>query len=125
MPKRAPLDPQQFQVALPPQARDPLDSIIPTAPQSPANQAPPKTGETATSPKRENAERRTRETAKMDGMRPRTRQGFDVFRDQIVALNELQVAFYRKTGKKPSMGEMVRTALDEQIAKKRRELESQ
>lgn len=42
MPKRAPLDLDQFKIELPPEARDPLDSLIPTAP--PSQQRKTKTG---------------------------------------------------------------------------------
>lgn len=127
MPKRAPLDTDQFRVALPPQPRDPLDSLIPTSPPPKAEEQNQirldKTGENTKSPEHEIAGRRNGETARKIKVRPLKRQGFDVYRDQIMALNELQIGFYRKGGTKPKMGEMLRTALDEYIAKKRRELE--
>ena len=76
-------------------------------------------GEKTKSPLRENAERRNGENG-VDRMK--VRQGIDVYRDQIVTLNEMQFEVYKRTGKKPRMGEMVRNALDEFIARKRQEL---
>jgi len=43
------------------------------------------------------------------------RHSFDVYEDQLLALAEVQTALFRKTGRKPKMGELVRTALDAYI----------
>lgn len=84
-------------------------------------------GETAKSPNGEKmkvtsgeiAERRNGE--KQDERR-KVRQGIDVYKDQIMTLVGMQLEVYRRTGKKPKIGEMVRIALDEFIARKKQEL---
>lgn len=55
--------------------------------------------------------------------RQKIKRGFQVYRDQVLALSELQFETYRRTGKKPHIGEMVRDALDDFIARKKRELD--
>lgn len=52
--------------------------------------------------------------------RLRVRHSFDVFADQLLALTEIQAEQYRKTGHKPKMGELVQTAIDAYIARRRR-----
>ena len=47
--------------------------------------------------------------------RKRTRHSFDVFKDQIAALSEIQVRLFRQTGDKPKLGELVQQALDDYI----------
>jgi len=47
--------------------------------------------------------------------RTRTRHSFDVFKDQIAALSEIQVRLFRQTGAKPKLGELVQQALDDYI----------
>jgi len=46
-----------------------------------------------------------------------TRQSFDIYRDQYVALSQIQAARLTATGHKPKMGELVRAALDAYIRK--------
>lgn len=55
--------------------------------------------------------------------RQKVKQGFQVYRDQVLALSELQFETYRRTGKKPHIGEMMRDALDDFIARKKQELD--
>lgn len=47
--------------------------------------------------------------------RTKTRHSFDVFKDQITALSEIQVSMLRQTGAKPKLGDLVQQALDEYI----------
>jgi hypothetical protein len=49
--------------------------------------------------------------------RMKTRHSFDVWHDQLLALTEIQVARFNRTGRKPKMGELVQEALDAYIAK--------
>lgn len=132
MPKRAPLDKELFKVELPPQQRDPLETLIPTAPIPPIPNKPTIAEEKR--PRGQKAERSGgrvttspigRSASRPEGQKPKReikRHGFDVYRDQIVGLNTVQFEIYRRQGKKPSIGELVRPALDELIAKRKKEL---
>jgi hypothetical protein len=51
------------------------------------------------------------------------RHGFDIYHDQIVSLNKIQFEMYLRYGKKPSIGELVRPALDDIIRTKLKDLE--
>ncbi len=48
--------------------------------------------------------------------RTRTRHSFDVWQDQLLALTEIQVERFDRTGRKPKLGELVQEALDTYIA---------
>lgn len=48
--------------------------------------------------------------------RNKTRHSFDVYRDQVAALNQIQAELYSQTGKKPTLGDLVQEALDDFIA---------
>jgi hypothetical protein len=50
------------------------------------------------------------------------RNGFDVYQDQIMSLNKIQFELYSRRGKKPSIGELIRPALDKLIAEKLKEV---
>jgi len=133
MPKRAPLDLDQFKIALPKPDRDPLDSIIPTTPP-PSNTIDKwPTDQSARRPADQLAERNKgqqtkRPKGRMDkrpGGRSKRivkRHGFDVYQDQIMSLNKIQFELYTRRGKKPAIGELVRPALDKLIADKLKEL---
>ena len=49
--------------------------------------------------------------------RVRIRHSFDIYRDQLVALADIQIAAFRRSGRKPPIGELVQAALDEYIEK--------
>ncbi|MCL6554669.1 MAG: hypothetical protein K6W08_16350 [Firmicutes bacterium] len=51
-------------------------------------------------------------TAGRTNERPRVRHSFDVYRDQIDALQEIQLLRKRRTGRRPTLGELVQQALD-------------
>ena len=44
--------------------------------------------------------------------RTRVRHSFDIYTDQLVALADIQTTIFRRTGRKPKMGELVQEALD-------------
>jgi hypothetical protein len=46
---------------------------------------------------------------------------FDVFVDQLISLDQIQTKIYQEKGKKPKIGTLVQEALDEYIAKYKRE----
>ena len=50
----------------------------------------------------------------------RVRHSFDVRRDQLVELTGIQMDVFSRTGRKPTMGELVQEALDEYIRARRR-----
>ena len=52
--------------------------------------------------------------------RSRVRHSFDVWRDQLLALTQIQVERFDRTGKKPKLGELVQEALDAYIAQQRK-----
>lgn len=52
----------------------------------------------------------------IDAERARVRHSFDVYRDQLLALGDIQTARHRRTGRKPKLGELVQEALDAYIA---------
>ena len=49
--------------------------------------------------------------------RSRIRHSFDIYQDQLLAMADIQAAIFRKTGRKPKMGELVQEALDLYIKK--------
>jgi hypothetical protein len=49
----------------------------------------------------------------------RVRHSFDVRRDQLIDLTDIQIEVFRRTGRKPTMGELVQEALDEYIRARR------
>jgi len=55
--------------------------------------------------------------------RVKTRRTYDVFVDQAVALEELQLVRYKQDGRRPDLSEMVRAALDAFISRERRGLD--
>ena len=48
--------------------------------------------------------------------RPKVRHSFDVYRDQLDALQEIQLLRKRRSGRRPTIGELVQQALDRFIA---------
>ena len=49
------------------------------------------------------------------------RHSFDIFSDQKMGLDELQLMLYRKQGKKPKIGSLVREAIDDLFKKHKNE----
>lgn len=49
--------------------------------------------------------------------RSRVRHSFDIWRDQLLSLTEIQTERFIQTGRKPKLGELVQEALDAYIAK--------
>ncbi len=52
--------------------------------------------------------------------RTRVRHSFDVWQDQLLALTQIQVERFNRTGKKPKLGELVQEALDAYVAQQRK-----
>jgi len=52
--------------------------------------------------------------------RTRTRHSFDIWQDQLLALTEIQLEQFNRTGRKPKLGELVQEALDAYIAQQRK-----
>jgi len=48
--------------------------------------------------------------------RATVRHSFDIYRDQLMALGEIQMDLFKRTGKKPKLGPLVQDALDQYIA---------
>jgi len=48
--------------------------------------------------------------------RATVRHSFDIYRDQLIALGEIQMDIFKRTGKKPKLGPLVQDALDRYIA---------
>ncbi len=48
------------------------------------------------------------------------RHSFDIGRDQLMALSEIQTQIFNQTGQKPKLGPLVQDALDAYIAKHRK-----
>lgn len=49
--------------------------------------------------------------------RTKIRHSFDVYRDQLLSLSDIQADMYRQVGKKPKVGDLVQEALDAYIAR--------
>jgi len=83
-------------------------------------------GQEAERPEGRKAKRPTGQQAVRSGGRSLKRvvkrHGFDVYHDQVMSLNKIQFEMYTRYGKKPSIGELVRPALDELISKKLKDL---
>ena len=52
--------------------------------------------------------------------RARVRHSFDIYRDQLLSLGDIQLARHRQTGRKPKLGDLVQEALDAFVARERR-----
>src|SRR5437588_12438031 len=65
-----------------------------------------------TQPQKTN-ERTNEQKIKKTNERKIERHSFDIFSDQKMGLDELQLMLYRKQGKKPKIGSLVREAIDE------------
>jgi hypothetical protein len=50
------------------------------------------------------------------------RHSFDIGRDQLMALAEIQTHIFNQTGRKPKLGPLVQDALDAYIAKQRKRM---
>ncbi len=48
--------------------------------------------------------------------RAKARHSFDVYKDQLLGLNELQTKAFRATGRKPGISELVQEALDKYLS---------
>src|SRR5947209_1554135 len=47
--------------------------------------------------------------------RPKVRHSFDVYKDQLLHLTDIQADVFRRTGRKPKVGDLVQEALDTYI----------
>ena len=92
----------------PPQAAAPITHTGRT--NDPSNVQPPerKTGRSSEHPNERSSEQMNERTEE----RRRVRHSFDVFADQLVALGDLQQAQVKRTGRKPTIGELAQEALD-------------
>jgi hypothetical protein len=52
--------------------------------------------------------------------RNRVRHSFDIWKDQLLGLSEIQAERFSQSGRKPKLGELVQEALDAYIAKERK-----
>ncbi|HEV8636989.1 MAG TPA: hypothetical protein VG370_22440 [Chloroflexota bacterium] len=74
--------------------------------------------------RQERPNERTNERSGVEPLEPlsmvqRVRHSFDVRRDQLLDLTGIQIDAFRRTGRKPTMGELVQEALDEYIRARR------
>ena len=60
-------------------------------------------------------ERTNETTYQRSNERTKIRHSFDIFRDQLLSLTEIQAAIFRQTGHKPKIGELVQQAIDDFI----------
>lgn len=49
--------------------------------------------------------------------RDKIRHSFDIYRDQLLSLSDIQADIFRQTGKKPKVGDLVQEALDAFVSK--------
>ncbi len=123
MSKRAPLDLNQFKIDLPKPNRDPLESIIPTTP-------PPAPSSDVTVPVYEarNVRPHARSSIRSGGRtdtrlivlpsnrtRIRIRHPFNIYADQLEALQRIQLERMQAGKKKPTLAKMVTQALDQYL----------
>ena len=66
-------------------------------------------------------ERTNAQKIKKSNERKIERHSFDIFSDQKMGLDELQLMLYRKHGKKPKIGSLVREAVDDLFKKYKNE----
>ncbi len=76
-------------------------------------------GESAQAPERRSAKTPNSRNAK----RRSVRQGIDIYKDQLVSLSKLQFALWRRDDRKPTLRELVLTALDEYIERQKQILQ--
>src|SRR5688572_15806592 len=116
MTKRASLDTEQFRVELPSQPRDPLESVIPTTPPAPQLAKQPvipnsiSTVHTAMSGEGAELEPENERTNVLPFQRneekpPRLviRHTFDVYQDQLIRLQKLQIDAMSRGRRKPKL----------------------
>ena len=61
-----------------------------------------------------------RQTIERESERTKVRHSFDVFRDQLLDLGDIQQALARVQGTKPRLGDLVQEALDNYIKERRK-----
>src|SRR2546421_9820673 len=66
-------------------------------------------------------ERTKEQKSKKTNERKIERHSFDIFSNQKMGLDELQLVLYRKHGKKPKIGSLVREAIDDLFEKYKNE----
>jgi len=117
MPKRSPIDyrPQSGGEMFRPRAviEDELAVVIGDAPSEP-------TPIVAMQPKRTSEQTAEQSNERSNGRtidRLIVRHSFDIGRDQLMALAEIQTHIFNETGRKPKLGSLVQDALDASIAK--------
>lgn len=117
-PKRASLDLDQFKIDLPKPSRDPLDSIIPTTPPTASTRSEPKNvRSSARAPVRTPLSRPIHRTSRI-----RIRHPFNIFADQLEALQQIQLEKVTAGKKKPTLAKMVTQALDEYLERQWKKL---
>ena len=126
MPKRAPLDPEQFKVKLPKPKYDPLEVVIPTRPEPnspPLSPRPPKKKPKKVRGVREGREARyVRDVRSERANRVTKRHPFDIYTDQLKTLRGLKAKSMMR-GELKSMSSMVREAIDDYVEKSRHRTE--
>ncbi len=117
MPKRSPIDytPQSGGEMFRPRAvvEDELAAVAEESRDEPTPIAPRQSERTIV---RTN-ERRNERTNHRTVERLIVRHSFDIGRDQLMALAEIQTQIFNETGRKPKLGPLVQDALDAYIAK--------
>jgi hypothetical protein len=63
-----------------------------------------------------NNERTTGRTNDRTNERPKVRHSFDIYRDQLLSLAQIQAERFRESGRKPKVGELVQEAIDQYVA---------
>ena len=61
-----------------------------------------------------------RQTIERESERTKVRHTFDVFRDQLLDLGDIQQTLARKLGTKPRLGDLVQEALDDYIRERKK-----
>jgi len=95
----------------------------PAPPPPPSeNRAPTRPNIPAVEAKNERSDERTNERTNVrrtdEKSRERVRHSFDVFKDQLVELQALQLAAVRQGKSKPKLGDMVQRAIDLYLKKR-------
>lgn len=67
--------------------------------------------------------RRDERTFERSNERIKIRHSFDIYRDQLLSLSDIQAEIFRQTGKKPKVGDLVQEALDAFVSKCRKKAE--
>jgi hypothetical protein len=120
MPKRSPIDytPQSGGAMFRPRAvvEDELAAVVENQHDEPT----PIVATQQSRPTEKSSERSNERTNTRTNERLIVRHSFDIGRDQLMALAEIQTQIFNQTGRKPKLGPLVQDALDAYITKHRK-----